>query len=151
MYGTAEISQVLLNCTLAMEAMPAARARSQFRVDRGPTSATFIIYSPPPGSLSTRVSLGKSGISFSESASPQAQSHAITSAVALCRRTPSRNVPTTSAITSQLLRCEHRGHLGALGAFWPHPSPFEKQLVRFSDMVMQKIPPRSGACRTTWA
>src|SRR4051794_35964827 len=101
MYGTAEISHVLLNCTFAMLATPAALARSQLRVARGPGPTTEMEYSPtvvrtPPRftgayhslMLRTLLSFGSRGISFSDSASPQPQSYEITSAAALLRRIP---------------------------------------------------------------
>ena len=55
-YGTAEISQVLLNCVFAIVRMPASRARPQFFFARGPGPTTEIEYSPisvfiPPRSM----------------------------------------------------------------------------------------------------
>src|SRR2546428_7816117 len=46
MYGTAEISQELLNCVLAMVATPASFASRQFAVARGPGPTAEMEYSP---------------------------------------------------------------------------------------------------------
>ena len=102
-YGTAEISQVLLNCAFAMDRTPASFARRQLAAARGPGPTTDIEYSPtsvatPPRSigmlhsltLSRRVSRGSLGISSRHISSGQPQSQTITSACLLDRRTPAQ-------------------------------------------------------------
>jgi len=46
MYGTAEISQVALNFTLAIGLMPCRIAKAQLRCPRGPGPTTEMEYSP---------------------------------------------------------------------------------------------------------
>src|SRR2546422_191925 len=109
MYGTAEISQVLLNCVLAIVATPAAFARCQFAVARGPGPTAEIEYSPtsvltPPRSigrlhsltLSRRTPEDSFGINSRHMSSGQPQSHTITSALRL------RSEEHTSELQSRL-------------------------------------------------
>src|ERR1035441_3192750 len=74
----------------------------------------------------------------------------MTSAAALCARTPSRMAASSSAMTSAPERCEQRGQAAATGSRSLQAPPWEKQLVWFSDMVMVKMPPRSGTSAKTW-
>ena len=143
---------------------PSRSALAQLRLARGPGPTTEMEYSPtsvstPPLDtgcshslmLMKRTSLGSSGMSLADRSSPQPQSQAMTSAVEPALRTPSRKVPISSPMVSQLFRREQRGHPSARGASRPQLPPCEKQLVWFSDMVMENHPPRSGTWRMTWA
>src|SRR5260370_18164840 len=113
MYGTAEISHVLLNCVLAIVRRPALRASRQFSVARGPGPTTEIEYSPisvliPPRSIGVlhsltlwkRVSAASLGIRLRHISPRQPQSHLTISAVLLDRPTPPRTVSITSRPTS---------------------------------------------------
>ena len=95
------------------------------------------------------MSLGSRGMRPSASSSGQPQSQAMISGSGLTRRTPSRKVVSSSPMVSQEVRFVQRGQSPALGARLPQPPPWEKQLVWFSDMLMEKKPPISGTCRTT--
>src|SRR5260370_21639819 len=113
MYGTVEMSQVLLICVLAMVRTPTPLASRQFSVARGPGPMTEIEYSPisvliPPRSIGVlhsltlwrRVSVGSLGIRLRHIWRGQPQSQLTTSAVLLDRRTPARTVSITSPTTS---------------------------------------------------
>src|ERR1700677_1386260 len=121
---------------------PASRAHAQTCFARGPGPETEMEYSPtfvstPPRctgashSLTLRqpTSFGNNGIVRRASSMPQPQSHEITSAELLDLRTPSRKILINSAITSQLLRFEHRGQSPAFCRPSPHVPPCEKQFL----------------------
>ena len=119
-----------------MVRIPSRSALAQLRLARGPGPTTEIEYSPtcvstPPLTtgcshslmLMKRTSFGSSGMRFADRSSPQPQSQAMTSAVGLALRTPSRKVPISSPIASQLSRWEQRGHPSARGASRPQLLP----------------------------
>ena len=156
MYGTAEISQVLLNWVLAIATRPASRASFQCAVARGPGPTTEIEYSPisvrtPPRSIGMLHSLtlnsfvlgGSLGIRLRAISEGHPQSQVMTSALLLERRTPEWMAPSTSPTTSQFVRLEQRGHVSGRNLEW--------QFVKFSDIVMEKTPPSSGTRAKTWA
>src|SRR5688500_7372669 len=89
-----------------------------------------------------RLVLGRPAMMSGTSASRQPQSQAITLAFGEAAWTAFSMVALTSAMIAAAVRSLQRGQASWLWC--------EAQLVKFSEAVMVKTPPRSGTCLKTW-